>query len=93
MNDFIGIQTEFFHEDTLQIVIEDHVFSPIYEILSEKETSNVENILGMSRTSFPKLRDKDPYVIFHGLNKNIVVRIYRINKIGAKYSIMYKVVY
>jgi len=83
--------TEVFTEPFLMINLVDHIDSPKYEVISDKEIEELQQSYMLQKKEIPKILTSDPVVSYFNLKRGQVIRIIRSSE-QSGFAVAYRIV-
>ena len=83
--------TEVFIEPFLMINLVEHIDSPKYEVLSDKEIEELQQSYMLQKKEIPKILTSDPVVSYFNLKRGQVIRIIRSSE-QSGFAVAYRIV-
>ena len=83
--------TEVFIEPFLMINLVEHIDSPKYEVLSDKEIEELQQSYMLQKKEIPKILTSDPVVSYFNLKRGQVIRIIRPSE-QSGFAVAYRIV-
>ena len=83
--------TEVFTEAFLMINLVDHIDSPKYEVISDKEIEELQQSYMLQKKEIPKILTSDPVVSYFNLKRGQVIRIIRSSE-QSGFAVAYRIV-
>ena len=83
--------TEVFTEPFLMINLVEHIDSPKYEVLSDKEIEELQQSYMLQKKEIPKILTSDPVVSYFNLKRGQVIRIIRSSEQSC-FAVAYRIV-